>query len=187
MAIRKILFANDPRLRQKAKKVRNFGPDIKKLADDMLETMHNADGVGLAGPQIGIMQRIFVAEIPVDDENPQPDAGKPFVFINPEIIQKSSEMEEGKEGCLSLPNWIGCVNRPKEVEIRAKTVRGKNIRLKLSGLLARVFQHELDHLDGTLFTDYIKDPEKLWQVTAEQAGEETEAESVPDPEKETIT
>ena len=187
MTLLKILYANDPRLRRKAKPVKDFGPKLKRLADDMLETMHKADGVGLAGPQIGIMQRIFVAEIPVveDDENPHPDAGKPFVFINPEIVSRSEEIEEGQEGCLSIPNWYGLVERPVAVEIKAKTVRGKNIRLKVSGLLARVCQHELDHLDGILFIDHIKDKEKLWQVLPKdqeekpnQTTEETEEVSV---------
>jgi len=175
MAIRKILYANDPRLRQKAKKVKNFGPDLKKLIDDMLETMREAQGVGLAGPQIGVMQRIFVAEIPADDED-NPDCGKSYVFINPEIVDRSPEMEEGQEGCLSIPNWIGLVNRHREIEIKAKTVRGKNIRLRLSGYLARVCQHELDHLDGTLFIDHIQDKEKLWQVLPEEEAEEAEGE-----------
>lgn len=177
MAIRKILYANDPRLRHKAKKVKNFGPHLKKLADDMLETMRSAQGVGLAGPQIGVMQRIFVAEIPEDEEDP--DSGKPFVLINPEITRRSAQMEEGQEGCLSIPNWYGLVDRHRQIEIKAKTVRGKPIRLKANGFLARVFQHENDHLDGILFIDHIKDKEKLWQVLADKetaAGEEATAE-----------
>ncbi len=188
MAIREIFYANDPRLRQKAKKVKNFGPQLKKLVDDMLETMHHACGVGLAGPQIGVMRRIFVAEIPADEDNPH--SGKPFVLINPEVIWLSEEMEEGQEGCLSIPNWYGLVNRAKCVEVKAKNVRGKTIRLKGDGFLARVFQHENDHLNGILFIDHIKDKEKLWQILPEdmeaqeaQVGEvaQTEAEAVETP------
>ena len=164
MAIRKILYANDPRLRQKAKAIKDFGPHLKKLAEDMLETMHQANGVGLAGPQIGVMQRIFVAELPEDEENETPYSGKPFVLINPEIVKRSAAMEEGQEGCLSIPNWAGLVDRHQEIEVKAKTVNGKSIRLKVNGYLARVFQHEADHLDCILFIDHITDKEKLWQV-----------------------
>lgn len=173
MAVRKILYANDPRLRQKAKKVTKFGPDLKRLADDMLETMREAQGVGIAGPQIGVMDRIFVAEIPADADDP--DCGKSFVFVNPEITRYSEEVEEGREGCLSIPNWFGLVDRSTEIEIKAKTVNGKNIRLPLSGYLARVCQHELDHLNGILFIDHIKEKDKLWQgVPGEEMEEDAE-------------
>ena len=170
MALRKIIYANDPRLRQKAKKVRDFGPQLKKLADDMLETMREANGVGLAGPQIGVMQRIFVAEIPKDEEDPEA-GNQSFVLINPEITKRSANIEEGQEGCLSIPYWYGLVDRHQEIEIKAKTVNGKTITLNAEGFLARVFQHESDHLDGVLFIDYIKDKEKLWQVVPEKAGD----------------
>ena len=176
MTLRKILYANDPRLRQKAKKVKSFGPQLKKLTEDMLETMRDAHGVGLAGPQIGVMERIFVAEIPEDADDP--DCGKSFVFINPEIVHKSEEMEEDREGCLSIPNWFGLVDRPTEIEIKAKTVNGKNMRLKLSGFLARVCLHEYDHLNGVLFIDHIKEKDKLWQgVPGEDLEESDEAET----------
>jgi len=162
MAVRKILYASDPKLRTKAKKVKVFGPQLKQLADDMLETMRVANGVGLAGPQIGVLQRIFVAEIPEEEDNPL--SGKPFVIVNPEIVKRSDEMEEGQEGCLSIPGWLGEVNRHRSIEIRARTVTGKPIKMKVSGFLARVFQHENDHLNGVLFVDHITDPEKLWRV-----------------------
>ncbi len=170
MAIREIFFADDPRLRQQAKKIKDFGPKLKKLADDMLETMHAASGVGLAGPQIGVMQRIFVAEIPEDEDDP--DSGKPFVLINPEFTKLSDDIEEGQEGCLSIPGWIGLVNRHTALEVKARTVTGKRIKLKATDFLARVFQHERDHLDGILFIDYITEKEKLWQVTPEDDEED---------------
>jgi peptide deformylase len=176
MAIRKILYANDPRLRQKAKKIRDFGPQLKKLAEDMLETMREAHGVGLAGPQVGVMQRIFVAEIPKDEDDPEAGS-QSFVLINPEITKRSTGMEEGQEGCLSIPYWYGLVERHQEIEIRAKTINDKTITLTAEGFLARVFQHETDHLDGILFIDHIKDKEKLWQVVPEKAGEADEGES----------
>lgn len=174
MTIRKILYANDPRLRQKAKKVKDFGPHLKKLADDMLETMRQANGVGLAGPQIGVMQRIFVAEIPADQEDP--NSGQSYVIINPELTDLSEEIEEGQEGCLSIPNWYGLVNRHRSVQIKGKDVRGKNIKLTVDGFLARIFQHEYDHLNGVLFIDHISDKEKLWQVLPGETAEDEETE-----------
>lgn len=172
MTMRKILCASDPRLRQQAKKVKDFGPHLKKLADDMLETMRQANGVGLAGPQIGVMQRIFVAEIPADQEDP--NSGQSYVIINPEFTYLSEEIEEGQEGCLSIPNWYGLVNRHQSVQIKAKDVHGKNIKLTVDGFLARIFQHEYDHLTGVLFIDHITDKEKLWQVLPEDTAEDEE-------------
>jgi len=183
MAVRKIFYANDPKLRQKAKKVKDFGPHLKKLADDMLETMRQANGLGLAGPQIGVMQRIFVVEIPEDSEDP--NRGQSYAIVNPEFTQLSPEMEEGQEGCLSIPNWYGLVNRHQWVQVKAKDVYGRNIKLNADGLLARAFQHEYDHLNGVLFIDHISDKEKLWQVlpeeeaSAEQTDEENTKETVP--------
>lgn len=165
MALRKVLYADNPKLRQKAKKVKVFGPQLRQLANDMLETMRAENGVGLAGPQIGVLQRIFVAEIPEDEDDP--NSGKSFVMVNPEIVKRSEEMEEGQEGCLSIPGWYGLVNRHRSIEIKARTVTGKPIKMKVSGFLARVFQHENDHLDGVLFVDHITEPEKLWRIQPE--------------------
>ncbi|MGC8879788.1 MAG: peptide deformylase [Anaerolineae bacterium] len=161
MAIRPILYAGDPRLRQKAKPVKQFGPALKALADDMLETMHAANGLGLAAPQIGVLQRLFVAHLPKDEEDPQ--SGKDFVLVNPQIVQASPESVEGVEGCLSMPSWYGRVARSEWVVVKAMNVHGKPIRIKAHGMLARVFQHEIDHLNGVLFVDHIQRPEDLWQ------------------------
>ncbi len=180
MPVRKVIYVDDSRLREKAKKVKQFTPGLKELAQDMLETMHSYNGVGLAGPQIGVMQRIFVAEIPLPDdpdEEPHPHAGKPYVLVNPELVKTSDELVEGQEGCLSIPTWYGLVNRPTWVEVRAQNIEGKKIKLKVSGLMARVFLHEMDHLDGVLFIDYIKDQEKLWQVLPEDEEEKEPAEA----------
>lgn len=178
MTVRKIITLNDERLRQKAKKVNQFTPALKQLAEDMLETMRANNGVGLAGPQIGVMQRIFVAEIPASrsgTDEPHPQSGTSYVLINPEIIQYADDFVEGREGCLSIPTWYGLVERPAWVEVRALDLNGKKIKLKVDDLLARIFQHELDHLDGVLFFDHIKDREKLWQVLPEdEPGGETE-------------
>jgi peptide deformylase len=165
---------DDSRLRQKAKKVKSFTPGLKQLAQDMLETMRSAGGVGLAGPQLGVMQRIFVAEIPAtrgEGEEPHPQSGPSYVLINPEIIKTSAEQAEGLEGCLSIPHLQGLVERPQWVQVKAQDVNGRKIRLKIDDYLARIFLHEIDHLDGVLFVDHIKDPAKLWPV-------EDEAESI---------
>ncbi len=172
MAIRSILYADDPRLRQKAKPVRQFGPALKALADDMLETMHAANGIGLAAPQVGVLQRLLVAHVPKNENDSQ--SGKDFVLVNPQIVQASSEKVEGVEGCLSIPTWYGRVLRSEWVVVKALSVYGKPIRIRAHGLLARVFQHEIDHLNGILFVDHITKPEDLWQELPQEEGEEVE-------------
>jgi peptide deformylase len=170
MAIRNVIYINDERLRQKAKKIKQFTPGLKQLAEDMLETMRSYKGVGLAGPQIGVMQRIIVAEIPAsrsETDEPHPQSGVTYVLINPEIVQTAEDLVEGREGCLSIPTWYGSVERPEWVEVKAQDLNGQKIKLKVDDLLARIFMHELDHLDGILFIDYIKDTQKLWQVLPE--------------------
>ncbi len=167
MTVRKVITLDDERLRQKAKKIKQFTPALKQLAEDMLETMHAYRGVGLAGPQIGVMQRIFVAEIPASrsgTDEPHPQSGTTYVLINPEIVQCAETLVEGQEGCLSIPTWYGQVERPEWVEVRAQDLNGKKVKLKVDDLLARIFQHELDHLNGVLFIDHITDRQKLWQV-----------------------
>jgi peptide deformylase len=175
MARREIIYASDPRLRDKAKRVKQFGPPLRALAEDMLETMHEAYGIGLAAPQIGLLQRMFVAQLPEDEDDPQ--SGKPFVLINPELVKTSGNEIEGEEGCLSIPTWYGLVWRPEWAVVKAQDADGKPIRIKAKGLLARVFLHEMDHLDGVLFVDRVEDPEKLWQAKPEDLKEEQDAES----------
>lgn len=170
MAVRNIIYTDDQRLRQKAKKVKRFTPGVKQLAQDMLETMRSAGGVGLAGPQIGVMQRIFVAEIPAergDGDEPHPQSGRSYVLINPEIVKTSTELAEGQEGCLSIPHLQGLVERPRWVQLKAQDINGRKIKLKVDDLLARIFMHETDHLDGVLFVDHISDPAKIWRVEDE--------------------
>ena len=174
MAIREIFLASDPRLRQKAKPIRNFGADLKTLADDMLETMRAANGVGLAGPQIGLLHRLFVAEVPESMED-DPNRGKHFALINPQLVKASKEEVQGIEGCLSIPTWYGKVWRPQWVIVKARTPHGKPVRIKAQGYLARIFTHEMDHLDGVLFTDHIEHPEDLWQETGEEKDIEVRA------------
>lgn len=174
MAIRPILQGNESVLRQKAKKVRDFGPSLQALIDDMVETMHAAPGIGLAAPQIGVSLQVAVIELPQgEEENEDPYRGKLIVICNPEIV-KSWGKEEEQEGCLSLPEYVGEVKRAARVVVKARNRRGKEIRLRAEGLMARVLQHEIDHLDGNLFVDRVESLEKLYRLepSEEDTGEE---------------
>jgi peptide deformylase len=176
MAVRTVIYIDDERLRQKAPKVTRFTPALEQLAEDMLETMRAYNGVGLAGPQLGIMQRIFVAEIPPpknDEDESHPQSGVSYVLVNPEISKVSKNLVEGQEGCLSIPTWYGLVERPEWVEVKAQDTQGRKLKLKVNGLLARIFMHEIDHLEGVLFLDHIKDPTKIWQLLPEDEKPET--------------
>lgn len=152
MPIREIVTLPDPVLRRKAKPVTDFGPALQTLVDDMIETMRQAPGVGLAAPQVGVSDRVIVVEYPEDDE--QEDAPKKlYVVVNPEIKDISSETEMGIEGCLSLPGLQGEVERALSLTVRGRTRRGQPIKIKAKGWMARIFQHEIDHLEGVVFTD----------------------------------
>jgi len=142
-------------LRAKARKVQKVTPRLVALALDMLETMRQANGVGLAAPQVGIRQRLFVVELPADQEEGLP--AETFIVFNPEVVKSAGE-QVGIEGCLSIPGYIGEVARADEITIKGIDELGKPIRHKAEGYLARVFQHEIDHLDGVLYTDRLTDP-----------------------------
>lgn len=152
MAKRKIVTGNDPALRAKCAPVAEITPKIRELLDDMLETMHDADGVGLAGPQVGVLRRVIVVEtVP----------GEPYLLVNP-VITASSGTQEGNEGCLSIPGESGWVERPLNVTVEALDLDGKPVKIEASEFLARAFCHEIDHLDGILYTDkaqYMNEPE----------------------------
>ncbi len=167
MAIRPLASTNDPVLREKAKKVRDFGPALQSLIDDMVETMKDAPGLGLAAPQIGVSLRLAVIELPEDedegDESQNPYRGKLIVLCNPEIVKTWGE-EEGQEACLSLPVYMGEVKRAARVLVKAQDRHGKRIRLRAEGFMARVLQHEIDHLDGTLFVDRVESLDKLYRI-----------------------
>lgn len=153
MAKRKILTESDPTLRMKSKPVTEITPRIRTLLEDMLETMHEADGVGLAGPQVGVLRRVIVVET---------EPGKPMMLINPVIVASDGE-QEGSEGCLSLPGKSGCVRRPMTVTVSALDIDGNEITVEGSELTARCLCHEIDHLDGILYTDkalYMYVPEE---------------------------
>jgi len=163
-------------LRAKSRKVQKVTRQLVDLAHEMLEIMHQVEGVGLAAPQIGVPQRFFVVELPEDPDDPDDSAdgmrGRPFILFNPEIVKSKGE-EVGLEGCLSIPGWVGEVARCEQVTVQGLDERGKKVRHKVEGYLARVFQHEIDHLDGILFTDRLTDPSTFRQV---QVGQEEVAE-----------
>lgn len=146
MAIRNVRLDTDEILRKKSKKVEEVDDKIRELVDDMIETMHQKDGVGLAAPQVGILKRVVVIDL-YDDKGP-------YVLINPEIVKEKGE-QEVEEGCLSFPDKFGKVKRPAEVVVKALDRDGKEYKLKGKGLLAQAISHELDHLEGILFIDKI--------------------------------
>jgi len=141
----------DPELRLKAKPVKTFDKSLQKLIDDMFETLRAAPGVGLAAPQIGESLRLVVVEYTDEEkENAKP---KIYVLINPEIIKTSEEMVTATEGCLSLPGLAGEVERHETVTVKAKNRYGQPMKITVHGWLARIFQHEIDHLNGVLYID----------------------------------
>jgi peptide deformylase len=167
MAVREIITLPDPVLRKKARKVTDFGAELQMLIDDMVETMRVAPGVGLAAPQVNASLRVIVVEYGEsneDEENPTPP--KLYMVVNPEITRFSKETEVGSEGCLSIPGFAGDVDRPLSVTLKGLNRHGQPIRIKANGWLARIFQHEIDHLDGILFIDRA---ERVWKLEGEAA------------------
>ena len=152
MTIRKILIHPDARLKKKAAPVTEVTSSIELLAEDMIETMYDAPGIGLAAPQIGVMTRIFVMDC-VKDEG---EAPRPMVLMNPEITWAADEISSYEEGCLSIPEQYGDVQRPAEVEMHWMGLDGQLHQERFNGLWATCVQHELDHLNGKLFIDYLK-------------------------------
>ena len=151
MAIREIITLPHPTLRRKAHKVADFGPELQALLDDMVETMRQAPGVGLAAPQVNIPLRIVVVEYGSDEDEEAPK--KLYTVINPEITRTSTETVLGAEGCLSVPGIVGEVERFEALTVKGLSRRGQPITIKAKGWLARIFQHEIDHLDGVVFVD----------------------------------
>ena len=172
MPVRPIVLSDNPLLRRKSRRVRRVSPALQQLIDDMVETMQTANGIGLASIQIGVPERVIVVQLPENEENPE--NGKLYALINPELARKSREIEDGIEGCLSIPGWVGEVSRHRAITVKGLDSRGRRVRIKAEGLLARVFQHEIDHCDGLLFTDRVEDSEKIWPVPE---GEEEAAEA----------
>ncbi len=163
MAIREIVTLPHPVLRRKAHKVTSFDKDFQALVEDMIETLRQAPGVGLAAPQVGISERLIVVEYGDDDDESVPK--KLYVVANPEIVQRSEETVSGVEGCLSVKNLIGEVDRHVEIVVKGQNRRGQNVKIKASDWLARIFQHEIDHLDGVVFTDRAT---RVWEPSEDE-------------------
>tara|TARA_Y100001970_G_scaffold159191_1_gene194731 strand:- start:934 stop:1458 length:525 start_codon:yes stop_codon:yes gene_type:complete len=150
MTIRKILTEPDPFLRQKSKPVEKVDDSIREIMDDMLETMYQAPGIGLAAIQIGIPKRIIVLDISKD-----PEKKEPLYFVNPEKVYTSEDQATYEEGCLSVPGQFAEIDRPNKCHIKYLDYNGDSKELKAEGLLATCIQHEIDHLEGILFIDYL--------------------------------
>ena len=151
MAIRKILKFPDQDLRIKAKPVESFDDELKTLTEDMFETMHSVNGIGLAATQIGVAKQVAVIDI-------SPEKNEPLIIVNPEIqILDPSKTEDYDEGCLSVPGFFEKISRPSDIKLTYQDLNGKKQEIKPEGLLTKVIQHELDHLNGRLFVDHISD------------------------------
>ena len=156
----------DPVLRQKARRVSKIDDALHKLIDDMIDTMRDADGVGLAANQVGVLQRVVVIEIPEEEQV--------RVLINPEIVRREGERVV-EEGCLSIPGFRGELVRSVKVRVRALDRDGKPVRFKAEGLLAQALEHETDHINGVLYIDHLESPDKLWKLQPQEAGSQSEA------------
>ena len=157
MAIRTMCHLPDPVLRQKAKRVSAIDSSIQQLIDDMVETMQQANGVGLAAPQVGVSLRVVVVQMPGEE---------PIAIINPKMVKRAGEREV-TEGCLSVPGYAGEIKRSLSVTVKGQNRQGKAIRLKSTGLIAEALEHELDHLNGILYVDHLEGQDKLYKIEPE--------------------
>ncbi len=162
MAVREIVSLPAEVLRKKAHKIGDFGDEFQTLVEDMVETLREAPGVGLAAPQVNVSRRLVVVEYGSEEDEEAPK--KLFIVANPEIVHFSEEQVMGTEACLSIPDFAGDVLRAKEIIVKGQNRRGKPIKIKARDWLARIFQHEIDHLDGIL---YIDRAEKVWKPEEE--------------------
>jgi peptide deformylase len=161
MAVIPIRIAPDPVLRQKAKRVRNIDASIHKLIKDMLETMHDAPGVGLAAPQVGVPLRVIVIGIPEQED---------FALINPEVVKTKGERLVS-EGCLSIPGYVGKLKRAESVTVKGRDPSGKEVRIKAEELLAQALEHEIDHVNGILYTDRLESEDDLKKIEPQDVEE----------------
>ena len=169
MTVLQIIQPDNPLLRRPAGRVNEFGPETQMLVDDMFDTMLDAEGVGLAGPQVGQSVRLILVRLPDNEESLEEygeDAGKLYVVANPKIIGRSDDKVTGVEGCLSLPGLLGDVERHESIEVACQDRQGTPIRFGAKGWLARVFQHEIDHLDGILYIDIATN---VWRPEEDEA------------------
>ena len=166
MAIKPIQFVPDPVLRKSALPVENITDKILQLLDDMAETMYDAPGIGLAGPQIGELKRLIVMDCSRDDEK-----SELWQMINPEVIELSKDNSTLEEGCLSIPGHTAEVSRPDWIKLRFTDIKGKEQQIKAEGLLAACIQHEIDHLNGILFIDHISKLKRdiIWRKVLKEA------------------
>jgi peptide deformylase len=159
MSLREVITLPDPILRRKARKVTDFGPELQTLIDDMIDTLHDEPGVGLAAPQVGISWRGIVVEYGDDEKEEVPP--KLYAVVNPEFSRMSTDTVVATEGCLSIPGYAGEVERAEAVTVKGQNRRGQPVTIKARDWLARIFQHEMDHLDGVLFVDRA---ERVWKM-----------------------
>jgi len=164
MSIRPILTIPHPILHRKARPVTRFDRELQTLIDDMIETMRAAPGVGLAAPQVGVLARVIVVEY-AEEEEKEDAPQRLYVVVNPKLKITSPATEIGIEGCLSIPRMQGEVERAVEVIVRGLNRHGQPVRIKAKGWLARIFQHEVDHLDGVLYTDRAR---RIWELKTEE-------------------
>jgi peptide deformylase len=150
MAIRPILTIPDPVLRKQARPVERVDADLRRLAEDMLATMYDAPGIGLAAPQIGVSRRLIVMD-PAKDDQPK----TPIVMINPDILTRSEDMRVHEEGCLSIPDFTAEIERPALTRVAYVDLEGRQQEAELEGIWSTLVQHEIDHLNGVLFVDYL--------------------------------
>ncbi len=154
MAVLPLRLVPDPILRQKAKRVRNIDDSISKLVEDMVDTMKANDGVGLAAPQVGASLRVIVIQVPGEDV---------LTMVNPELVKQVGEREV-TEGCLSIPGYRGVINRSETVTVKGLNLKGKEVRLKAKDLLAQALEHEVGHIQGTLYTDLLESMDNLYKL-----------------------
>lgn len=170
MSLLEVIQPDNPALRRQAARINDFGAALQDLINDMYETMIDAEGVGLAGPQVAQSLRLILVRLPDDEDSQETygdDAGKLYVVVNPKISKRSHDTVYGVEGCLSLPGLLGDVERYQSIEVTGQDRNGNPMCLQASDWLARVFQHEIDHLDGKLFIDIAT---RVWRPEEEENG-----------------
>ncbi len=151
MATREIIIVPHPTLRKKAEKVTDFGPELQQLIEDMIDTLHEESGSGLAAPQLNVSKQVILVEFGSEEDEEIPP--KLYVTINPKITRFSQQMVTGAEGCLSIPGLMGEVDRSEEVVVEGQDRNGEPLKMSLQGWAARIFQHEIDHINGILYSD----------------------------------
>ena len=159
MSAREIIFVPHPTLRKKADLITEFGPELQELVDDMIITLDEASGAGLAAPQVNVSQQVILVEYGSDEDEDIPPIL--YVTVNPKITRFSQEIISGAEGCLSIPGFMGEVERAQEIVVEGLDRYGKPLKMKFQGWLARIFQHEIDHINGILYTDRTT---RVWET-----------------------